>query len=314
MMNGPPTKPWRRRTFCAGISALTVAGCVDAGPDPEPPPVARGVVQSPMLFDIARGLNEFALMFDGGRYHLYFHPFEDLDGLRLRIADAIQGLASAVDRVLPVRGIYPSVLADGSAFHLHVWDGGRVVHHVAPQPVGPWRRAGKWPPGFTDPCVVRSPLDGRYYAGCKRITGRVPTFAMLGADSVDGPWTDLGDVLGELRPQAWYDREQADGSLWFHRQRLFGAFAGFDGANQVIGVVEIDPATARAHTPATIVVRAEQPWQRAGGLCKVFNPQFVPANPTDRANRLYFAHNGGHLGRFRARRSGWAFIEGFEPT
>lgn len=296
------------------MSALAVAGC---GDDPaadsrvRSAPIGEGIVQSPMLFDVERGLNEFELMFDNGLYHLYFHDFEDLARLKLRIAPTVEGLAGAPDQPVGVLGVYPSVVRDEAGVHLHVWDGGRVVHHVAARPTGPWTRINAWPVGFTDPCVVQSPLDGRYYAGCKRITGRVPTFAVLAADTVAGPWTDLGDVLGALAPQGWYEREQADGCVWFQQGRMYGAFAGYDGAQQVVGVVDMDPANARARAPARIVVRPERPWQRTGGVCKVFNPKFVAGNATDPADRLYFAHNAGHLGRFRARRAGWAYVEGF---
>lgn len=280
-----------KRMVALSIIVVVAAGCVAFGAlGPKVWPCGSEPYLSPNraaeLFALPNGVNEFDLWYVGGRYHMW-HQDRRVDPehrrwAQYRTATSIAGLKNAT--AIDIEGSYPSALHYRGTWHLWLWDHLDLVtrHHTSANPQGPWAEQGHTPENWADWHVRRSPYDGRFYGVYKHLISRFAGAAV--ADSPNGPWTDLGPIVPDEMRQPWHELEEADPAIYFDEGRAYVFFAGWDGAWQRVGVVEVDPVTIRAVEPAHVLVEPTLGWQQRHDVCKVFNP--VPLN-----GHLYFAHN-----------------------
>lgn len=257
--------------------------------------------QSPELFTLPNGINEFDLVYAGGRYHLYY---DDKTQARHRSAPTLAGLATAADD-LAIPGRYPSVLAHAGLWYLWVYDPAtlRTRLYRSHEPQGPFGLAAEWagPRYYSDWRVSRDPATGRFLAVYKHV--KTLKTGLLTANSPDGPWLDQGPLFDPADREGWHAVEEADPVVIFHAGRAYLAFAGWDGEMQRVGMALLDPKGFKVSGPAWVLVEPTRPWQQRGGRKKVFSPTWL-VGPRGHG-RLFFAHNPSAPGIA----AGWAYLE-----
>lgn len=268
----------------------------------------RAPQQSAELFTLPNGVNEFDLWFDSGTYYL---AYDNKTETRLRSASTIAGLSSAGDTTPVALGRYPAIYFDGATWHLWVFIQAGLVtrHYTASTFTGTYTLSDSWPANYADPDVRRSPIDGRYYGAYKNTGVSPQTVGVMVADNLAGPWTDLGAVFADIGRVPWHATEEADPGCIFYGGRAFVAFAGWDGTQQRLGLVEVHPATMRAFAPAAVILNPLETWQQRNSQLKVFSPTFLALPNEPGRPRLYYSHNVSASGIA----AGWGFLEATPP-
>lgn len=259
---------------------------------------------SPELFELPSGINEFDLLQLEGTY--YF-AYDDKTTTQLRHAKSIQELATASSYQPVQNGRYPSLFYQGGVWHLWLWldDESATVHFKATNFTGPYVASDTLPAGLAD-IHVRKSKSGKYLAAYKDTwEGSQMASGLLTAETLDGPWTNLGYIFTNGR-DAWHAGEEADPAFFDTNGKSYVTFAGWDGINpaenQRIGIVEVNPDTGKAKGKATILLEATEPWQKKNGQKKLFNPVFL----CDKSiQRIFYAQNVSVKGI----PAGWGYIE-----
>lgn len=256
---------------------------------------ALAALHSPEIFTLPNGVNEFDLHYVDGTYHLFY---DTKSGSSHRAASTIGGLSSATDD-LSHNGRYPSAFFDGTTWHLWSGNGATAVtsHYTAPAASGPYTLSDTIASTFMDVSVRRGP-DGMYYAAYKRTTTN--KIGVLKSASLAGPWTDLGYVFADLGRAAWHLSEEADPHIIWLGTRAYILFAGWDGSQQRVGVVEVNATTMRAISPSVVLVNPLEPWQQRNSQLKVFSPIYLHTDKDGAA--VYYSQNPSASGIV----TGWA--------
>jgi hypothetical protein len=256
--------------------------------------------QAPEMWTRSGGVNEFDLLYAEGAYHLFLTHYEA--DTRYRCAETLGGLETAAETQIN-SGKYPSALFEDGQWHLWVTDASAHAtrHFIAASPTGTWSLADTLASGYFDVHVRKGP-DGRYFASYKKDLKA----GVLVADAPGGPWTDLGFVFADLEAAGWHAQEEADAAILFDGARAYVAFAGWNGSQQRVGIVEVDATTMRAIEPATVLVEPAEPWQQRNGSHKVFSPVYLR---TGAVERLFFSHNPSAGGVT----TGWSHLRAGDP-
>ena len=259
--------------------------------------------QSPELFELPNGVNEFDLLHIDGVYYL---ASDNKTETELRSAKSITDLANATASIPIPDGRYPTIQYSQGIWHLWVWFGEKMItqHFTSSHFEGPYALADTLPYGLAD-IHVRKAHNGRYFAAYKDLRdGAQLAAGLLTASSLDGPWDDLGHIFADRA--GWHAGEEADPALFENNGKLYLSFAGWDGhdltKNQKIGIVEINPTNGKAIGEATILLEANKPWHTRNGHSNLFNPVFL----CDGARSLlFYAQNASA----KDVPSGWGYIE-----
>jgi hypothetical protein len=258
-------------------------------------------ILSDELFTLPTGLNEFDICYVDGIYHLFY---DDKIQTKHREAKTIAELANATDD-FSISGRYPSILYENNIWHLWICDQEKPFtnHYVANDAKGPYKYSDTCPKNLADIDVTRNSMNNKYYAGYKHLESL--RGGVLVSDSPYGPWVDLGNVFDKYTANSWHEYEEADGSVFFNMGRAYFLFAGWDGIKQKLGIVEFNPMTGKAISPATCLLSPELPWQQRNNSLKIFNPVYINAQDSSIQNaRIYYAHNPS-----AAVNAGWGYIE-----
>ena len=260
--------------------------------------------QSPELFELPNGVNEFDLLRVNGVYYLASDNKKETE---LRSAKTIAGLAKARAFVPVPNGAYPSIQYRHGVWHLWVYFGHRAItqHFTSSKFEGPYDAADTLPLGLADIHVRRS-RRGVYYAVYKDVReGAKLAAGLLTSQSLYGPWKDMGHIFFHARA-TWHAGEEADPALFEYNGKTYLTFAGWDGLdgsnNQKLGIVEVSPQSGKAVGEATILLGATKPWHVRNGQSKLFNPVFLCDGGR---SRLFFAQNVSAPGV----PAGWGYIE-----
>jgi hypothetical protein len=268
----------------------------------------RGGQHSAELFTLTNGVNEFSLTYVSGTYYL---AYDNKTETKLRSASTIAGLSAASDSTPVANGRYPAILFDGSTWHLWVFKQGSLAteHYTAATFTGTYTLSDTWTTNLADASVTRSPIDGLYYAAYKEVTSAPHEIGVMWATNPAGPWTDLGYVFADIGRANWHATEEADPQVIFFGGRAYVAFAGWDGSQQRVGMVEVNPTTMRAFAPAVVLVNPLETWQQRNSANKVFSPIFLSLDSQPGRERLYFSQNPGAAGVA----TGWGYVEVAPP-
>jgi len=304
---GTIAKPWR-------IGSIILALFVVAGWHiypwlryPEDTPLIRAFEhgkQSPELFELPNGVNEFDLLLING---VYYFAQDDKTTTQLRSAKSVGDLATATPYMPVPHGRFPSIQYENGVWHLWLWFGDQAVtrHFKSANFAGPYAATDTLPVNLADIHVRKAP-NGQYYAAYKDLReGAQLASGLLTARSPDGPWDDLGHIFTDGR-DSWHVGEEADPAFFDVNGKSYIAFAGWDGAdpnqNQKLGLVEIDLKSGKAIGKAIVLLEAEKPWHIKNNQRKLFNPVFL----CDRfRSRMFFAQNVSGSGT----PAGWGYIE-----
>lgn len=259
--------------------------------------------QSPELFELPTGINEFDLLHINGTYYL---ASDNKTETELRSAKSIDDLAKAAVSVPVANGRYPSIQYSQGIWHLWLWFGEKMLtqHFTSSHFEGPYTPADTLPHGLADIHVRQ--VRGKFFAAYKDLREDAKLAAgLLVSDSIGGPWRDLGHIFTEPRNE-WHAGEEADPAFFDSNGKSYVTFAGWDGAdptkNQKIGIVEIDPKSGKAIGKATLLLEATEPWHIRNGQKKLFNPVFLCDGGR---SRLFYAQNVSAPGT----PAGWGYIE-----
>lgn len=260
--------------------------------------------QSPELFELPNGVNEFDLLLIDG---VYYFAQDDKITTQLRSAKSLHDLALATPYMPVPKGRYPTIQYESGIWHLWLWFRDRSVtqHFKSANFAGPYSAGDSLPTNLAD-IHVRKAQNGQYFAVYKDLRkGAQLAAGLLTAPSLDGPWHDLGHIFANGR-DAWHAAEEADPAFFDTNGKSYVSFAGWSGTdlsqNQKIGIVEIDPETGKAIGKATILSEAREPWQVKNNQRNLFNPVFLCDGFR---SRMFFAHNIGAPGT----PAGWGFID-----
>jgi hypothetical protein len=287
---------WVITIFLLTISVVTRGICSEI--DLLIPALENGE-KSPELFRLLTGVNEFDLLYVEGQYHLFY---DDKIQTKYRKATTIGGLSAAADE-LTIAGNYPSAIYENGTWHLWLWDNDDKItkHYSAKFAKGPYTFMDECPRYLGDYDVVKSPVDGSYFAGYKNsITLRG---GVAKSKSLNGPWQDLGYVFTERNQSNWHLGEEADGSVFFYLNKVYFLFAGWDGVKQRIGIAQVDAQTMKALTKATCLLSPKESWQKRNNSPKVFNP--VGFIDPHNAKQVYVYYSQNPSAAFE---TGWGYI------
>lgn len=265
----------------------------------------RGGTVSPELFTLTNGVNEFDLLKDGSTY--YF-AYDNKTTTKLRSASSIAGLSGAADTT-PVADIrVPTIWLEGSTWHL--WggktsDSNNCHHYTSSSFAGTYTDTGEvFPSGYGD-IHIRKFSDGFFYMAYIYDPGTGRYIGLMKSSSVNGPWTDLGNVYSSRA--GTYSGEYADPALFEKSGRTYISYAAWDGNAtnvQYPVIAEFSTTTGKVTSPPIAVANPfDETWSQRNSAIKLFNPVFLSedANP----DRVYYSHNVGTTGVA----SGWGYTE-----
>lgn len=299
----------------AALEALFAPGGYSADAHPFPQRDAVSVVDrfrqgynSPELFTLSTGINEFDLAYVNGNYYM---AYDDKQKVVLIHATTIAGLGTATPdgHVGVTSGTssarYPSIMYDGTNWHL--WAANQVAGYVQHYIASTWAGLASasvndsWS-SFTnasDPQVRWNPYDSKWYGGYTNTSTN--TIGMLQASSPNGPWTDLGATFGTSPPFA---PQQSDPCPIFWNGRAYMAFGCSNGTNQEVAMVELDPSNSYEVVGSPVIcVLALEGWQQVSAQ-KVYGPIFLARPDQPGQERLYYSQNPGS-----ATTAGWGYVQ-----
>lgn len=260
--------------------------------------------QSPELFELPNGVNEFDLLLIDG---VYYFAQDDKTTTQLRSAKSLHELALATPHTPVPQGRYPTIQYERGIWHLWVWSAAQSAtqHFKSANFAGPYSTSDSLPTNLAD-IHVRRAQSGQYFAAYKdQRKGAQLASGLLTAPSLDGPWHDLGHIFPDGR-EAWHAGEEADPAFFDAINQSYVSFAGWDGndlsKNQKLGIVEVDPKSGKAIGKATILLEAKEPWHLKNNQRKLFNPVFLCDGYR---SRMFFAHNISAPGT----PAGWGYID-----
>jgi hypothetical protein len=145
------------------------------------------------------GINEYALVLNGGTYYLYW---SDDSGVNISLDTATSLTGTWTAHGTQVSGAeWPSVILDGSTWKMWAYASGDVFLFTASAPTGPWTAQGKawtrpgsgaFSGGAGDPCV-RKLADGTYMMTIIDATNPDPFYGAVGyltsSTGANGSWT-----------------------------------------------------------------------------------------------------------------------------
>jgi len=231
------------------------------------------------IFMLPNGVNEFDLINVEG---IYYFAYDDHETTQLASSTTLAGLENAPRTTPRPAGHYPSILFDGTSWHLWVWEETCSNHYVADSFNGIYVFHDALPAGYTD-LHVRRLSNGIYYAAYKDNTTLPSRVGVMTARDPGGPWLNLGLCFSELGQSAVHSAEEADPAIFDADGQFFLVFSGFDGINQRVLISQIDGDTGKAITPPMTV--ANPP----AGQTKVFNGVYLRED--GQPDRIYVAEN-----------------------
>ena len=228
----------------------------------------------------------------------YYSAWHDGSATSLKGPEPTIAALFAASNVGTVSDLYPSILFDGTIWHVYGWY--PTTSHIRHWTCATW--SGTYvvadtcvgiPAGAYDPQVRYCPIDGRYYLAYTT-TGTPGKVGIAVASSLDGPWTDLGLVFATIGdPADCYD--QFDPTPVFWNGRAYMLFAGGPtGATSNVRIVELDPSSGMQAIGATsLLVDGTASWQ--GGESD--NPIWLAVPNQPGQERVYFvgATGSGYL-------------------
>lgn len=270
----------------------------------------RGGVQSSEIFTLPDGINEFDICKVGS---VYYFAHDTLTSTHLRSASSVAGLGADTPYEPVPGGRVPSILFDGTSWHLWVGSGttAGAFHYTASSFKGVYTLIDAMPPNLGD-IHVRKHSNGKYYAVYNRNMLVDRPCGVMVADSPYGPWTNLGPAFELLGRPGTHSGEEDDPALFDvdgHTYLIFSSWDGLPSGVQRPAICEINPDNGKAISQITNLVTPTLPWHLRNGKAKLYNAVFLRED--DAPDRIYFSQNAQLAGS----NSGWGYIEaGTAPT